>query len=244
MTVEVDFPHHKLAAAQVMFHPTLMTRSGGPTVTGAEQVVASSSGRWGATLSFEVGHGVGMIDAAARDADSVLAWRAVLALLEGRTNILLIGPYDKYNAPAAIAGTAYGGRTLHSDDMTFNDASQYQQGETPARVAAAYAVGATSVTVDMLAGHSPEPGQYFSILDRLFLIKSAVLSTTVADRWALGVWPPARVAITAAQVAAHLHAEFDEPRCKMRMAQDSTGQLALRQLYRSSPTFELVEATA
>lgn len=242
MTVEVQFPYRKLRAAQVMFHPQNVSRSGGPSISGNEQIVASSAGRWAATLQFEVGHRLGRTDLpSARDPDTVLAWRALLAKLEGRSNILLIGPFDEYNAPAGVAGTAYGGETPHSDAATFSDGSKYYQAQTPARVAAALAVGDTTVPVDMLAGHAPEPGQYFSISDRMYLIKSAD-ETTTADRWDLTVWPPARDAVTSAQVTAGTTAEFDRPQCKMRLSQDAVGQLAMRQLYRASPQLDLTEA--
>lgn len=242
MTVEVQFPHDKLRAAQVMFHPGLVSQSGGVSVTGIEQVVQSSAGRWTATLQFEVGSRFSRIDADSRDADSVLCWRAIQALLEGRSNVLKIGPYDDLNIPSAIAGTSYGGDVDHSDDTTFDDGADYEQDETPAQVAAAITVGDTTITVDMLAGHSPEPGQYFSVDDRMYLIKSAAESDTVADRWALTVWPPARAAVTSTQVTNGLAADFDHPQVKMRLAQDSTGQLTMRQLYRASPSFDLVEA--
>jgi hypothetical protein len=242
MTVEVQFPHDKLRAAQVMFHPQLVSQSGGVSVTGVEQIGQSSAGRWTATLSFEVGYRFSRVDAVSRDADSVLCWRAILALLEGRSNTLIIGPYDELNAPAGIAGTSYGGDVPHSDDADFDDDSEYTQSQTPARVAAAVAVGATAMTVDMAAGHAPEAGQYFSVLDRMYLIKSAAESASVADRWSLSFWPPVRVAVTAAQVAAELAAEFDRPQCKMRLAQDGAGQLTLQQMYRGSPSVDLVEA--
>lgn len=239
---EIQFPHKKLRAARVTFHPHLVSRSGGVSISGAEQIVATSAGRWGATLQFEVGQRFGRDGfSSPRDADTILVWRALLAKLEGRTNILKIGPYDGLNAPAGVAGTSYGGLTAHSDTAPFSDASHYAQAQTPAAVAAAYAVGATTVYVNMLAGHEPEPGQYFSVFDRMFLIKAAA-ETTTADKWELTVWPPAREAVTAAQVAVALPAEFDEPQCKMRFAQDGTGQLQLEQLYRASPSLELVEA--
>lgn len=241
MTIEVQFPHEKMPAAQVMFDQNFVSTSGGVTITGGEQIVASSAGRWRATLGFEVALGASMIEEASRRSDTILVWRAIKSLLEGRTNILVIGPYDELNAPAGIAETNYGGNVLHNDAASFADNSRYNQSQTPARVAAAYAVGATSVSVDMLAGHSPEAGQYFSVLDRMFMIKRATASET-ANRWTLSVWPPAREAVTAAQVSAFLAAEFDRPKSKMRLMSDKTGELSLRGLYRSSPTIDLDEA--
>lgn len=239
--VDVRFPHKKLRAVGVMFHPQQVSRSGGVSVEGSEQVVVSSAGRWEATLSYEVGVGLGMIDAQSRDRDTVLAWRAILALLEGRGNTLIIGPHDEPNAPAGIAGTAYGGLVPHSDGATFSDASQYEQPETPARLAAAVAVGVTSLQVAMLAGHAPEAGQYFSVGDRLHLIKSAAADAAVADRFTLSFWPPARDAWSAAQVAREVPVEFDRPQCRMKMATDGTGRLDLRIRYRGAPSVELVE---
>lgn len=239
--VDIVFPQKKLRAVRVMFHPQLTSRSGGATISGIEQIVASSAGRWAASLAFEVGHGMARMPRSARDADSVLVWRALLAQLEGRTNNLIIGPYDSLNTPGAIAGTRYAASVPHSDDAAFEDESQYAQPGSPAVVAAAYVVGATAITVRMLAGHMPEAGQYFSVVDRLYLIKT-VAAGAGAGEWICTVWPPARDAVTAAQVAAHLPADFDEPRCKMRLAQDGAGQLALAARYRASPSIDLNEA--
>lgn len=239
MTDAIQFPHDVLGAAEVMFHPQLVSRSGGVSVTGNEQIVQSSAGRWSASLSFNIRTGLASGDR--RPADRILVWRALLAALEGRSNILKIGPYDDLNTPAGIAGTRYGGLTPHADDSEFSDGSEYAQPQTPARVAASYLVGATVIAVDMLAGHRPEAGQYFSVLDRLFSIKRAD-ETDVANRWNLTVWPPARDAVTDDLIGAELSAEFDRPQCQMRFATDETGQLALRQPSRGTAKIDLVEA--
>lgn len=229
-----------LKTESLVFAPSLQSKSGGITTTGNEQVVVSSAGRWVASAVFFVGHYIG----GTRAQDSVILWRAMLARLQGRSNPVLFGPSDSGNTPASVAGTSYGGQTTFDDGATFDDGTEFDQAQTPALVVGNQPNGSTSVVVDMLAGHSPEPGQYFSVSERMFLINTAELSDDqmtgeVSRRWNLTFWPPVREPLIDGTVA-----EFDDPVCKMRFAADNTAALQMKALYQSSPSADFVEYPA
>ena len=160
-----------LPEQQIMFHPMVPSRSGGMSVSGVEQVIASSAGFWRADIVFHVKR-----SGQTRPGNQHLAWRAMLANLEGRTNPFFIGPCDHANAPAAIAGEDDLGpyHITHSDDAPFSDGTYYAQYATSAHVVANAAAGVNAITIWVEAGHIPEAGQYFGIGQRLYLIKSAV----------------------------------------------------------------------
>ena len=63
-------------------------------MTGAECVVSTDAGYWQLGASFML-----------KDATDDLAWRAVLANLEGRSNVLRFPVIDVRTTPADLAGT-------------------------------------------------------------------------------------------------------------------------------------------
>lgn len=219
-----------------MFHPDVPSRSGGLTISGDEQVTVSSAGRWRAALSFFIHKEKGP-----RRGETILLFRAMLARNQGRANSFLIGPYDDSmgdgNTPAAMSGVRYGDDTLHSDDSSFDDDTSYTQADTPAHSLVIGETGETTLDVVMDASHVPEPGQYFGVNDRLYLISRVTEIDT--DTYTLEFWPPLRDLVQADQPV-----EFDSPVCKMRFAQDATGQLDLALLYASNPSIECVEVAA
>lgn len=213
----------------VLFAQQVPSRSGGQSTDGYEQVVVSSAGRWMATVVVHIspqrgGAGLG-----------VIYFRALLAYLQGRSNVFIMPVFDDGQSPGALAGTPVYTPITHSDGSTFSDGSAYAQARAPAVMAAAAAPGAVAVSVTMQGGQAPQPGQYFSVNDRLFLIAAAALSSGAT--WALTVWPPVREPISAGDCA-----QFDFPACKMRLAKDDTAALTLAPGYRGDVTLDLVEA--
>lgn len=193
-------------------------------------MVQSDAGRWRAAIEFPP----------MKSNTKARLWRAMLAYMQGRANAILIGPYDTSNVPGVLAGTADPNPVYHSDGSGFSDGSAYYQAMTPAEVVGAVASGATSMTIDMLAGHDIEPGHYFSVIDRLYIIRAAEEDADTSDRWIVNVWPPVREAIAAGAIA-----DFDRPLCRMRMENDDTGRLNFRfDHFTDAPQLQLVEAPA
>ncbi len=222
-----------LLPSRVMFHPDIPSQSGGPALTGIEQPVLSSAGRWRARLSFAVRRQI-----SARPRDRILAARAMLAHLKGRSNTIYMGPYDNGNGPAGLAGGQDGMLvTPHSDDALFSDGAGYATRSAPAHLFAAAAEGDLALTVVMEgSGQAAEAGQYFGFgLNELYLIETAI--DNGGGNFSLTFWPPLRAA----------HAEGDDvnfsaPTCEMRLASDQTGELDFSQGFAAEQTLEFVEA--
>lgn len=222
--------------SDVMFHPDQPSRSGGRSIAGREQVIVSMAGAWRAKLGFTTVQN----QRTANGINEHLVWRAMLAILEGRTNNVLVGPYDA-STPAKLSGVDYSALTTFDDDTTFSDGSHFSQFATPVECAADAARGATSLIASMIGGHTPQPGQYFGTYNRLYIVKRADLVTgnspDIPNQYTLRFWPPLRVAIGAGAAL-----NFDSPVCEMRFAADSTGELTIRPRNQaSSPSIDLVE---
>lgn len=218
-----------------MFGVDSPSRSGGQSIGGFEQVVASSAGRWRATMTFDIFRG------GSNDAKRLLYWRWFLAHMQGRSNSIVIGPFDEGNTPAALNGETAPSPLPHDDDTYFDDGTGYAQTLVSAHTGNA-ALGDTSVLVNVLSGHQPQPGQYFSVNNRMHMIRSAALYEPLLEGfvpayWTLGIWPPVRE-----DWEDGTWAEFDNPVCIMRLASDNSGDLPLKTTYIGEATIELVES--
>jgi hypothetical protein len=203
------------------------SRSGGASITGAEQVVVSASSRWRASATFNL---VGEW--------RVLSWRAFLASLDGRAGEFEIGPFDRFrphdvngrrlsNVPAAKIG----------DDLLFDLSALGQTETTHATLAANAALRATRVTLTAAPSWTvPRPGQYFGIGARLYIAR-AVYRATESDPWTVDFRPGLRTAATAGD-----RVILDRPVCTMRLASDDTGALDLEFARYGQATLEMVEA--
>jgi hypothetical protein len=129
-----------LVPTKVRFHLQNTSRSGGPSLTGHEQIVASVSARWTAQLTVPL-RGPG-----------VLAWRALTAGLRGRAGAVLVPACEGSRAPWPV--DAYGRR----------------QAAIEFRVASSAALGDTALTLTRVAGSALLPGMMFSIGERLYAV--------------------------------------------------------------------------
>lgn len=216
---------------RTMFVQENTSRSGGVSITGSEQVVLSSGGRWRAQLSFAVGR-----------EEWVLSWRALIARLQGRARTVLVTPFDAY-APADINGRRLppieGAPIGYQDDgLLFSDTSAFGQSDaTYATLAANAALGATRMTVTGAASWMvPGPGQYFGIGENLY-IAEFVYQASVSTTWTIDFSPRLRAAaVTGARIIT------DYPMCTMRLADDKAGELALDFSRWGVGVLDLVEA--
>lgn len=207
-------------------HPQATVKTGGRTMTGVEQIVASGAMFWRASFSFRV-----------RSRDNILLWRAIQAKLRGRENVLRMGPFDFGRGPARIEGGSGLPTTVtHSDFATFDDLSEYEQSFTDARVSVVAAARDTTLTATVTGYTSAiQPGQFVSIDDRLYLLES--VSTPSAGVRTLGIYPGLR---SAAGVGTKI--DFDRPLGRWRIASEDSGEMSLDMLKLSVVSINLVEA--
>jgi hypothetical protein len=211
------------------------TRSGGQTFQGNEQIVASPSARWKATLS---------IPCMRRDA--VLAMRQVIAL--GRSQQWYVGPLETTRAPWNI--DFLGGKITYGrgeKDAALDPA--YQAGQDTSsnldfRLSGAAGISTTSIVIQRNKGGVLEPGMTFSLGARLYTI----VALPNGELAAAGQQGPAGV--IAATIRPLLRApypdgtviEFGAPIGIMRLASDDTGAMELQLSRYGTVTVELVEA--
>src|SRR5690606_29591421 len=122
----------------------------------------------------------------------------------------------------------------HSDDSPFSDGSEYQGGVIDVTLASNIPLRGTTAMIAIHVAHEIQPGQHFSIDERLYRIRTIEHlgegAATITFR------PPAR---EAAMIGARL--EFDFPVCRMRLASDSEMDLALDYGRWSFPSLNFIE---
>lgn len=181
-----------------------------PSISGAVQVVSSDAGIWRVTFD-----GIPVTDQ-----QRVRAWRGIGNLLEGRLHSILV-PVSRWYQPAWTEGdNSLVEPVPHSDEALLSDGAGYVGQVNDVRLAASAALRATTANVNILYGGALEPGQHFSIGERLYRIRTVAYtsqaSATITFR------PPLREA-----VASGTRLEFDDPICRMKLASDNEMDMAL-----------------
>lgn len=196
--------------------------AGPASVSGKSQVVSSDAGIWKITLGSVL----------VRNRNAVLAHRAIAALLEGRLGTILI-PICRAWQPVPEGAEAAGlyDAVPHSDDAFFSDDSGYVGTVIDVVASANAAVRATSMTVTVNYAGDIEPGQHFSISERLYRVR-----TFNATTGAMTFRPPLRETVTAGD-----RLEFDDPVVRCRLSEDSGMDLELAMRRFGSPSVNFIE---
>jgi hypothetical protein len=185
-----------------MFSRRNLSRSGGTTITGVEQVVQSISDFWEATISFKV-----------RTAKQILAYRALQAQSSGRATQWIVpacpAPLFPDGVPAGV-------------EISFDDSygDDFPNGVSGAAASSA-AFGARTINITLSpAGVVALPGMFFSIGNRLYVIATA--TSLGGGTYQVTFAPSLRAGVSAGTAV-----EFSHPTCLMRLAQDNIGQMSL-----------------
>ncbi len=194
------------------------------SIGGATQVVASDAGVWKATFG----------DIRVTGQDGVLSWRAIATLLEGRLGSVLV-PLCRGYQPVLQDPDALYDPVPHDDDTFFDDDTGYAGSTTSVHFASGAAVRAVSATVTIGYGGTLQPGQHFSVGERLYRLRSVVYANDTQA--SITFRPPLREA-----VAAGIPLEFDDPVCRMRLASDGEMDLELQMRRWGSPSVNFLEA--
>lgn len=209
-----------------------MSRSGGASISGAEQIVGSGSARWTCKMEIPL----------ARE-EWILAFRGWVAALDGRAGEIIIGPNDRYQ-PRDV----YGRRSkavqnlpyeLDGDELaqTFDGVGFENQAIGGVTLAASAVVRSSRVEMAAAAPWMvPRSGNYFGIGGRLYIC-TMVSQASAAGNYIVQHRPLLRDA--AANSAA---VETFVPVTRMRFASDQPWDGMLEQGKWGRATFDLVEA--
>jgi hypothetical protein len=190
------------------------------SVSGVTQVVASDAGIWKITYDA-----VPVIDE-----QKVKAWRAIANLLEGRLGSILV-PITRFYQPVPDGSEPLYEPVPHSDDAFFDDGTGYVGRVIDVVTVGSMALRAVSGTVAVNYAGQIEPGQHFSVGERLYRVR-----TFNPDTGAITFRPPLREAVPSGT-----NLEFDEPVVRMRLATDGEMDLPLDLGRFSFPSVNFVE---
>lgn len=221
----IRWPVAVLAPRTVSFDVASRTLAGPSAASGFTQVSASSAGIWKATFA----------DVRVATEQHALAWRAIAALLEGRLGSILV-PLCRGYQPKPDGAEAAGlwGPVPHADDAFFGDGSGYVGRVIDVQLTGAIVKGATTASIAINVAGLIQPGQHFSIGERLYRLKS--VSYTTDTTASITFTPPAREAASAGD-----NLEFDDPVVRMRLASDNEMDLPLELRRFANPTVQFLE---
>ncbi|MBL0934845.1 MAG: hypothetical protein IBJ07_08850 [Rhizobiaceae bacterium] len=219
----IRWPIKVLPARNVQFDIASRSLSGPASISGAVQVVSSDAGIWKATLDGIIVTG----------RESILAWRGVANLLEGRLGKIVVPLCKGYQPFLPEWGGLYTA-VPHSDDAFFSDGAGYVSQVIDVTLAGSVAARAVSANVNIGVADMLQPGQHFSIGERLYRLRTVTYTSDTTA--AITFRPPLR---EAASLGDRLN--FDDPVCRMRLASDSEMDLPLELNRTARPTVSFVE---
>ena len=209
-----------------MFGFNSSTRSGGASIANSEQIIAANPS-WRARFSGPV-----------VTEESVLSWRAFVAGMNGRAGTVLVPRWEQYGVRdmngkmlSQVEAASYDRGGLNFDLSGFG---QYEP--VHATLAANAALNATQISVNLIDGQGPRPGQFFGIADRLHMATSV---------WQVEPDAPLQIQFSPwlrAAAPTGTRVILDRPVCLMRFASDQTGDLELDMGRWGNGELEMVEA--
>lgn len=219
----VDFPWSVVKPNADRVWLDARTRSGGETINGREQAVGSGLGRWRMTLTFPL-----------YTREIILAYRAWLARMDGRSNYTMIGPCDCSNGnqiSPIIGGIPYSDESFHSDGAGF------MQGGTPATIADDHpaAIGDLQITINNGSTETPVlAGSFFGAGGYLYLVVG--VTALPGEQTLLDIRPKLRAALPVdAQI------DWCNGRGPFRLVGDDSGVFDLQLGRYGTATLDLVE---
>lgn len=227
MSDAIRWPCSVLKPRNRLVDPAYRSVSGGTAINGFTQVVSSDAGIWKAT--FEA--------IAIRNFSEVKVWRAIRAHSEGRLNPILISLCEGSIRPLADPSQKSIPPVPHSDAAFFDDNSGYLSPNINIKIAQNAGLRATALTLNKIRSGALEPGQRFSVGERLYEIRKVVSQSS--SQAEIAIWPPLREA-----VAAGADANFDRPVLRVRLATDGEMDLMLELNKFASPTVNFLEDMA
>lgn len=194
------------------YHPVNFDVSGGAAPDGSEQIVASPSPSWRASMTLSV-----------QRKEEVLALRALRTQTKGRAIPVLLPNFDgqrlswppqMFNgAPTGIVLSPDAARDPRLDGTAYADPEIPDESEIVAKLDADAALRATTIAIVVSQGGEILPGQQFGIAQRLHELGTVVTGDTDGDgtHYTVTFQPPLRAAASDGDDVL-----FTRPLCLMR----------------------------
>lgn len=225
----VHWPYDLLRPEKTRISSAPFSRVGGRSLGGIQRAVRTDRGFWRIRLE-----NVGL-----RTADMRRTWGAIDTALAGMAGLVAVpawshdvAPYadpDCNRVPPRI-------ETLHDDDTLFEDDTAYVQGQIDMEMATFAPLGATVVTIRIIAG-APEPsGIRFSYQHALYRT-GRIIQQVSENSWQVELATAVRMAIPAGAAL-----EADRPTCLCRLATDDGMALDFSGFRPDTASVEFLEA--
>ncbi|MBM3552161.1 MAG: hypothetical protein FJX45_10415 [Alphaproteobacteria bacterium] len=169
-------------------------------IAGRPQTVVSSAGGWRLVYT----------GCLARKSN-ILAFRALLALIEGRAEPIYVGPYDYANGPVRRAGATSPIYHTFTNGKIFSSGYRFVSSLSDCTLAAGAAKGATEIVITNSQQAPLQAGDYIELSGRLHVIESLIVDLA-------RIWPPLRAAH-----AAGTKIEIDDPRMLAYLEEKEAG---------------------
>lgn len=186
--------------------------SAGISLSRQERVVAADTGIWRYKFRTMLWDRRGSIDT-----DRYLSFRALMALSEGRLNVIRVPIYDPHNvwAQNSLIDSlgSYPNGISHSDGAFFSDGAGYEMPGLGAVLLSPAASGATSLLAVFDVGVTPQIGQFFSDGNNLYIVKK--VSPQGSNSFRISFLPRLRTALSQAAGIS-----FTKLFCSMRLVNE------------------------
>lgn len=212
-----------LVANAERFHLDARSRSGGETINGREQAVGSGLARWVATLTVPL-----------NTPAKIRAMRSLLAKLDGRSNLIRVGPCDCRNGNRIVPPI---GGIPYAPTGAFHapTGAGFSIGGSSPYISEAASAGATQIKI--FNGSTALPvleGSFLGVGGYLYVVVGA--EPGIGETTTLDIRPKLRAA-----VAMDDEVEWCHARAPMRLMADDSGAFELQLARMGTATIDLVE---
>jgi len=203
MSEVLRWPSSLLVPFDTMADVVPFTRSGGRVIGGAKPAYRTDLGYWRVDLN-----GIAL-----STAQQKRAWDAISTYLGGSSGRIAVPVWTRDTAPYASGAAEEDILVPHSDDSTFSDGSMYLQSPISVVSVGATAIGATVMSMRVIAGAQDLSGTRFSYRHAAYKVGQVL--DIAGDTWTVRITPS-----VAELIPAGADLEFHRPTCVCNLDKD------------------------
>lgn len=205
------WPHALLKPSDTLADVVPFTRTGGRVIGGAKPAYRTDLGHWRIDLN-----NVALVSAAQKR-----AWDAISVYLSGSSGRIAVPVWARDTAPYASGQMEDDILVPHSDGSTFSDGSMYMQSPISVVSVGTTAIGATVMSMRVIAGAQDLSGARFSYQHAAYKIGQVL--DVAGDIWTVRITPS-----VAALIPTGADLEFHRPTCVCNLDKDTGMRRGMR----------------